>query len=257
MKKNNLKAWPFLLVVMALTQACRSEDSAPAQNKQSSAPTAAIPTIEDAKPEPDVEADPEPDQEPEHAATSTPINPPEPDRPPIIVGAPPTTITVGESLSFRPETIDENPEKLSFTVENLPDWARFDNDNGELAGVPSYEDAKVYENISIRVSDGRYTSELRPFSLEVIERTDLSVTLSWLPPQENQDGTALFDLRGYKIRYGQSPDDLSNVIDISSPGISTYVVDSLSAGTYYFSLTAYNQNLVESQPPTEARIDLF
>jgi len=114
----------------------------------------------------------------------------------------------------------------------------------------------VYDDISIYVSDGKYTSALRPFSIEVVNYGDSSVTLYWIPPQENADGSPLFDLSGYKIRYGSQSGVLPNIIDVSAPGISAYVVDGLIPGTYYFALTAYNRSLRESEPSAEARIDL-
>ena len=34
---------------------------------------------------------------------------------------------------------------------------------------------------------------------------ELSGTLSWTPPTENEDGTPLMDLAGYRVYWGQSP----------------------------------------------------
>jgi len=36
------------------------------------------------------------------------------------------------------------------------------------------------------------------------------------------------------------------VVSISNPSLSRYVLDSLSSGTYYFAITAYNTQGVES-----------
>jgi hypothetical protein len=70
--------------------------------------------------------------------------------------------------------------------------------------------------------------------------------LSWTAPDENTDGTALTNLAGYRIYYGASADVMDAVIDIPSVGITTYVLDNLSAGTYYFSIRAYNSDGTES-----------
>jgi hypothetical protein len=72
------------------------------------------------------------------------------------------------------------------------------------------------------------------------------VTLSWDAPDENTDGSALTNLTGYRIYYGASADDLSQVIEIPGVGVTTYVVDDLATGTYYFSIRAYNAQGVES-----------
>jgi|ERR1700733_1428181 len=71
-------------------------------------------------------------------------------------------------------------------------------------------------------------------------------TLSWTAPDENTDGTPLTNLAGYRIYYGTVADVLDQVIDIPSVGITTYVVENLNAGTYFFSIRAYNSAGAES-----------
>jgi len=78
--------------------------------------------------------------------------------------------------------------------------------------------------------------------------TNGAATLNWLPPTENMDGSALEDLAGYKIYYGTSPNSFPNVISISNPGLSSFVIENLPANiTYYFSITALNSNGIESR----------
>jgi len=72
-------------------------------------------------------------------------------------------------------------------------------------------------------------------------------TLSWAAPDQNTDGSALTNLAGYRIYYGTSADALNQVIDIATVGMTTYVVDNLSSGTYYFSIRAYNAVGAESE----------
>jgi hypothetical protein len=72
------------------------------------------------------------------------------------------------------------------------------------------------------------------------------VTLSWEAPDENTDGSALTNLAGYRIYYGANADDLSQVINIPGVGMTTYVIDDLPSGTYYFSIRAYNTQGAES-----------
>jgi hypothetical protein len=73
-----------------------------------------------------------------------------------------------------------------------------------------------------------------------------AATLSWSAPDQNTDGSALTNLAGYRIYFGTSADALDQVIDIPTVGITTYVVDDLNAGTYYFSIRAYNAVGAES-----------
>jgi len=73
-----------------------------------------------------------------------------------------------------------------------------------------------------------------------------SATLSWSPPTTREDGSALTDLAGFKVYYGTSPDDLSSTITLNSSSTTTYEIDNLSAGTYYFMVTAIDSNGAES-----------
>jgi hypothetical protein len=77
------------------------------------------------------------------------------------------------------------------------------------------------------------------------------VTLNWTPPTENTDGTALTDLAGYNIHYGTQSGDYTQTVSVSNPGIATYVVDDLTAGTYYFVVGAVNSQGIESPLSSE------
>ena len=73
-----------------------------------------------------------------------------------------------------------------------------------------------------------------------------SVTFSWVPPTENSNGSALTNLAGYKIHYGAASQDYTQVVALSNPSLSRYVLDSLPSGTYYFAIAAYNSAGIES-----------
>jgi fibronectin type 3 domain-containing protein len=74
-----------------------------------------------------------------------------------------------------------------------------------------------------------------------------NVTLSWMAPTENTNGSALTDLGGYKIYYGTSPKELNKLVALSNPGLQTYVIDGLAVGVmYYFAVTATATDGTES-----------
>ncbi|MEP7312945.1 MAG: fibronectin type III domain-containing protein [Pseudomonadota bacterium] len=73
-----------------------------------------------------------------------------------------------------------------------------------------------------------------------------SATLSWVPPTANADGSGLNNLAGYKIYFGSDPNLLSQSVQITNPGLTTYVMANLSAGTTYFVMTSYNTAGTES-----------
>jgi len=63
-------------------------------------------------------------------------------------------------------------------------------------------------------------------------------TLTWTPPTERIDGSVLDNLAGYEVRYGQSETDLDRVIVLDNAGLSSYVVEGLDTGTWYFAMLA-------------------
>jgi len=79
-----------------------------------------------------------------------------------------------------------------------------------------------------------------------------TVTLSWVAPTDNTNGTPLTDLAGYHIHYGTTPDNLTKSIDLTGTGTTEYEVSGLTAGTYYFSISAYTAMGTESAESTVA-----
>ncbi len=75
-----------------------------------------------------------------------------------------------------------------------------------------------------------------------------NVTLSWSAPTENTNGSALTNLTGYIIYYGTSASAMTQTIDINTVGMLNYVVDNLSAGSWYFQIVAVNAAGVQSSP---------
>ena len=71
--------------------------------------------------------------------------------------------------------------------------------------------------------------------------TNGSATLSWTPPTQNTDGSTITNLAGFRIQYGTSASALTQTIEVSNPGVATYVVTGLSSGTWYFAVRAYRQ----------------
>lgn len=73
-----------------------------------------------------------------------------------------------------------------------------------------------------------------------------SVTLQWLAPTTNNDGSNLTNLSGYTLYYGTSSTNLSGMVYIDE-GLSTYEVAHLSPEeSYYFAITSVNSQGVES-----------
>ncbi|MGH8209636.1 MAG: putative Ig domain-containing protein, partial [Steroidobacteraceae bacterium] len=147
---------------------------------------------------------------------------------------------------FRPTAADPDGDALTFSVTNLPSWATFNSSTGQISGTPSAGSAGTTMNIVISVSDGKSTASLAPFSVVVNQVAMGSATLAWMPPTTNTDGTTLTNLAGYYIYYGTSSGALTNVVQVTNPGVSSYVLGNLSPATYYFEVNAYTSTGTES-----------
>lgn len=167
-------------------------------------------------------------------------------RPPVISGLPATSTVEGQAYSFIPTASDPDGDTLTFAVTNRPSWAAFSTATGRLSGTPGAGTVGNYPNIQIRVSDGALQASLPAFSIEVQQSADGSATLSWTPPTTRIDGSPLTNLAGFRVRYGNSVGNYPNTIAIPNPGVTSYVVENLALGTYYFVIAAYDSTGSES-----------
>lgn len=165
---------------------------------------------------------------------------------PIVTGSPAMTTDTGTRYSFVPAVHDPDGDALSFSIRNKPLWAGFDSQTGELSGTPQDRDVGMTHGVEISVTDGSATAILPSFNIEVLSVERKSVTVSWLPPTTNADGTPLFDLAGFRIYYGNRNGDFPFVLEVDNPGLTTLVVEDLIPGTYFFASTALDGSGNES-----------
>jgi len=166
---------------------------------------------------------------------------------PSISGTPPTSVTAGQAYSFTPTASGPAGTTLTFSIQNMPSWAAFNMATGALTGTPST--SGTFAGIVISVSDGAGSNSLPAFSIQVnAVATNGSAVLSWVAPTTNTDGTPLTDLAGFIINYGTSPSALTQSVTVSSATATGYTVEGLSAGVWYFTVTAYTTASTQSAP---------
>lgn len=173
--------------------------------------------------------------------------------PPTISGTPSPTAIVSSAYSFRPTAHDYNGVPMKFGVSDKPAWLSFNATTGRLYGTPTAANVGKYSNIDIWVSDGYRRAFLPAFSITVSSAAQLptaAVTVTWTPPTENTNGSTLTNLAGYRIYYGTSQSNLDHVVVLTNPGLASYVLSSLSAGTWYLALTSVNTAGVEGPRST-------
>ncbi len=167
-------------------------------------------------------------------------------RAPVISGSPATQVVAGSGYSFTPTASDLDDQTLTFSVDGAPTWSTFNPGTGELSGTPGAGQVGLTEGIVITVSDGTAYASLPAFSLAVVQAATGSATVSWLPPTERTDGSALTNLDGYHIKYGTSPTALNQTITLNGAGLTSYTVEGLTPGNWYFGLIAFDTADVQS-----------
>jgi hypothetical protein len=188
---------------------------------------------------------------PAFAITVTPLADPGP----VISGTPATAAVVGKGYGFTPAASDSYGLRMTFFVYNKPKWLTLNSATGLIWGTPGPGDVGTYSTIVESVSDGYKSAALRAFNLTVVgsgsgsfsmpQTAPAAVTLQWQPPTENTDDSPLTNLAGYHVYYGTSAQALNSKITVANPGISSYVVENLAHGTWYFAVAGYNSEGVE------------
>jgi hypothetical protein len=161
-------------------------------------------------------------------------------RAPTISGTPVTSVTEGQAYSFAPRASDPDGDVLVFSIQNRPAWATFSPSTGGLTGTPSSAQAGAYSGIVISASDGEATASLPAFSIRVDGPTVRAVTLSWQAPTRNEDGSALTDLAGYRVHYGQVSGQYSETLSLPSPSMTSVTIEDLAPATWFFAVKAVN-----------------
>lgn len=178
--------------------------------------------------------------------------PPPSNSAPTISGDPDSLVLVDEQYSFTPSASDVDPDDvLTFAVSGEPNWLTIDSGSGALTGTPTLADVGTYPGIVVSVSDGSLSASLPQFTVDVVQNANGSISLSWTPPTQNEDGSPV-ELAAYKFYYGTSPGSYSNQVRVDSPGIDMYVLENLTPATYYVVATAIGTNGAESAFSNEA-----
>ena len=181
--------------------------------------------------------------------TSGGVTPPAPveNRAPTLSGVAVTTAKTTQPFTYQPVAIDADGDRLTFDVQNKPEWIAFDPATGRIDGTPPAAVAGSTAVMQIVVSYGKASASM-DLSISVLAPVMGAATLAWQAPKTNADGTPLDDLVGYVIRYGQATDALTQTIRIGDPRITSAMVENLPEGVWYFTLSAVNEHGIESDP---------
>jgi hypothetical protein len=77
-----------------------------------------------------------------------------------------------------------------------------------------------------------------------------SVTLRWTAPTENEDGTSLQNLAGYRIYWRESGEPVEHVVVITDPTATSYEIDRLANGRWHAGVAVFTEDDLESDLAT-------
>ena len=107
---------------------------------------------------------------------------------PVIYGARNTGLAEGETLSLPLHAADADGDRLTLAMRNLPPGAFFDAASAVLHWTPGYEQAGVWDDVTLVASDGRTISS-QSFTITV-EQGYAYPTLATVAPQALREGEA-------------------------------------------------------------------
>ena len=175
---------------------------------------------------------------------------------PVISGSAATTVVAGSAYSFTPKASGASGYTLRFTIAGRPAWAHFSNTTGQLWGTPTLAQVGTYSNIAIRVTDGKSSAFLTPFSVTVMKTAD-KVTISGAPASSVNVGAAYSftpkatDSNGYALtfhiqnapawaKFNSATGQLSGTPSAAYAGTYSNIVISASDGIKSASLAAFS-----------------
>ncbi len=190
--------------------------------------------------------------------------------PPTITGTPDTAVVTGQAYSFVPIANDADNDTLTFSIQNKPGWASFNNRTGKLSGTPDGTDVGTYSDIVIAVSDGIDIAALPAFALQVtgdnraptISGTPATTDTTgqaygFSPAAADADGdTLIFSISNKPswATFSTSTGRLSGTPAPTDAGLYEGIAISVSDGTLSASLPAFsiqvNAPVVTNTPPT-------
>jgi hypothetical protein len=111
-------------------------------------------------------------------------------RAPTISGSPAATVQATQAYSFQPAATDPDGDSLTYSIVNKPVWASFSSSSGRLSGAPTTAQVGNYANIGISVSDGRASTALPSFAVNVQAAPNRAPTITGAPATTVDVGVA-------------------------------------------------------------------
>ena len=158
--------------------------------------------------------------------------------------------TAGDAITLSSSVNNLDADALTYHWEQISgDAVSLTEDDKDYLAFTTTENDTLAFNVTATDSEGiEYTDTINVTVLPIDESTQGSVQISWNAPTENEDGSSLTNLAGYKIYYGQSEVALDISVLINDSQQTTYKINNLEYDhTYFFCVAARNTQGLESE----------
>ncbi len=156
--------------------------------------------------------------------------------------------------------LEANPSTVSLNGSTTLSWQTNNADSctasGDWSGSKNLSGSETIDSLT---TDSHFVLSCSNSERSASDSIDVTISanengtalLSWTPPTENTDGSALTDLAGYRIYFGTASNSYTETVSIDNPGLTSYQIDNLTAGDWYFAITAVNSSDIESSHSDE------
>ncbi len=158
-----------------------------------------------------------------------------------------TDQNVPVSINSLSNDVDIDGDSLTVTSATAANGNLVLEGNGVITYTPS-QDFSGSDTITYTIDDGQGGVSTATVLVTVNAVTTLaSIELSWDIPlkRENGDDLELFEINGYMIAYGVSDSNLDSEVIVNGALIDNYLLENLSAGTYYFAIATIDSDGVQ------------
>ena len=135
-------------------------------------------------------------------------------------------------------------------------WANDRGGEGIANGTDSWQTASIalelgVNKVTVTAEDTAGATTSRSIVVNRESGQTGSTALSWTAPTARTDGSPLTNLAGYTVFYDRMSSIYDYQIDINNSATLIYVVENLASGVWYFVLTAYDSDGMESDRSNE------
>lgn len=184
---------------------------------------------------------------------------------PVLASIGDKSVTAGATLNFNISATDSDSTVPILEASGLPAYAQFYdlyNGTGSFTISPAQTSPTGMQNITFIARDAQnpVLTDSETITISIVAASvggnTGSASLSWTPPIEREDGTALSlsEISGYTVYYGASSGNYTKSLNINDGFATSATITDLPPGSHYMVVTTRDFDGRESSYSSEAVI---